>query len=443
MLANIIWVLLLVLLAGLFGWLVLSSWKNPKGWIKWPGSILSGIVVLLILAILVTGFLPTPVDVAPVPTASHVGAPDNAPTAPVAAAAPHTWTVQPGGSIQAAVDQAQPGDTIQVAAGVYHEAVKVTKDSLTLQGMPDSSGQLPVLDGQGKLDNGVYATGSFFTIENFQIQNYTDNGVATVNMAGSTYRDLTISDPGQYGVFPDLNTHVLVQRVKVTGALDAGIYVGQSRDIMVEDCQSFNNNSGIEIESSIDAVVQNNDVHDNTLGILVWVSTEPDTIAKEGRNTHVLNNHVTNNNTAPIATTSLPGAIPPGFGILVLIADQTEVAHNTIQGNNSAGVAVVQAATAFTDTHAFTVPLIPEGTWLHDNQYSGNGTKPAPYLTQAGLPGADILWDASSWNASFDDTHVTSFPLLPSSAWPDLAKHSLWQIYQILLAKLPSVTSAQ
>ncbi len=174
----------------------------------------------------------------------------------------------------------------------------------------------------------------------------------------------------------------------------------------------------------------------------MWVSTEPDTIAKDGHDAHILNNRVNNNNTTPIATESLPGAIPPGIGILVLIADRTEVAHNTIQGNNSAGVAVAQAATAFDDTSKFTVPLIPEGTWLHDNQYLGNGTQPAGFISQAGLPGADILWDASSWDSRFDDSHVKTFPLLPSSAWPDLAKRSLWQFYRFLLQKIPSLTSS-
>ena len=42
--------------------------------------------------------------------------------------------VTPGGSIQAAIDKAGPGDTVFVAPGVYHENVLLEKDGLNLVG---------------------------------------------------------------------------------------------------------------------------------------------------------------------------------------------------------------------------------------------------------------------------------------------------------------------
>src|SRR5678815_4313504 len=43
-----------------------------------------------------------------------------------------THLVQPGDSIQAAVDAASPGDMIVVTAGTYRESVKIQADGLTL-----------------------------------------------------------------------------------------------------------------------------------------------------------------------------------------------------------------------------------------------------------------------------------------------------------------------
>jgi len=45
-----------------------------------------------------------------------------------------TLVVHPGQSIQAAVDNARPGSTIKLAAGVYHQSVGITKDGITLAG---------------------------------------------------------------------------------------------------------------------------------------------------------------------------------------------------------------------------------------------------------------------------------------------------------------------
>src|SRR5947208_6494971 len=50
------------------------------------------------------------------------------------AVASTTITVNPGQSIQAAVDAASPGDTIVVKPGFYNENVVITKDGITLKG---------------------------------------------------------------------------------------------------------------------------------------------------------------------------------------------------------------------------------------------------------------------------------------------------------------------
>src|SRR5438874_7115194 len=55
-----------------------------------------------------------------------------------------TIDVYPGDSIQAAIGQAAPGDTIVVHPGIYHQSVLVNKDHITLRGA-GASGQGTVI----------------------------------------------------------------------------------------------------------------------------------------------------------------------------------------------------------------------------------------------------------------------------------------------------------
>ncbi len=397
--------------------------------LKWIVGIVGGLVGLLLIVIVVLGLLPIPADVPPKPLPGHTGASDGVPTiAPVES--DRILTVNAGELIQDAIDQAKPGDVVEVMPGTYHEALTLSIHNLTLRGVADANGQWPILDGESEFDNGVFVTGSFFTIEQFQIRNYKENGVITQGGYGPVYRDLIIDNPGEYAVFPIASTNVLVERVKASGATDAALYVGQSRDIVVRDSEAFDSVTGIEIENSVDALVENNYVHDNTGGILVFLL--PNLNAKDGHDTVVKNNRVENNNTPNFAADGVVQNVPPGTGILIMAADGTEVTGNIISGNNSAGIGVVASSIIFDDVSDFDIPLVPEQTWVHDNTYRNNGNDPAPLLADLGLPGVDVLWDASGWDNRFDDTGIKAFPILPSSAWPDMAKKALWQVLQKL-----------
>jgi cytochrome c peroxidase len=397
---------------------------------KWVVGIVGGLIVVLLVALVVMGFMPVPADVAPKPAESLIGAPADAPTTrPVESS--QTYTVQPGDSIQAAVDKSKPGDTIEIMAGTYHEAVQVKTHNITVRGVPDASGQLPLLDGENKLDNGFKVTGSFFTIEKLDIRNYTENGVIAQGTYGPIFRDLVVDNTGRYAVFPIASTNVLIEGVTASGIADSALYVGQSKDIIVRNSEAFKSVTGIEIENSDNALVENNYVHDNTGGILVFVS--PHLNSKEGHDNIVRNNKIENNNLPNFASGGLVQKVPPGLGMLILVSDNTEVSGNTISGNNSAGIAIVEAKTFEDDISDYDIPLVPEGTWVHGNTFTNNGTQLSESAAKYGLPGGnDILWDASGWNNTFDQPGAHVFPYAPSPAWPDFVKRIVWRAIQVL-----------
>jgi cytochrome c peroxidase len=375
---------------------------------------------------------------------------------------PQTITVKAGESIQGAVDRARPGDTIEVMPGIYKEEVKIDLDNITLRGVSSSkvdkrvllrgatatraynhrlSAQLrderampsvrerPVLDGENKLSDGVLSTGSNFVIENFDLQNYIGNGVVTQHARNVTFRNLGLHDTGLYGVYPVSCTGVTIEKCVATGIADAALYVGQSRDIVVRDSEAFNNVTGIEIENSINAVVENNYVHDNTGGILVFVL--PNNPSKVGRDCVVRNNRVINNNHANFGNpNSIVSGVPPGTGVLVMAAKNTEVTGNEIRGNDCYGVGVFSLEVAFPKGTSFDVGPTPENTFIHGNTYSDNGHNPAGALVRAGLKGADLVWDLSGSSNRWQETAATKATPLLRAGWPEFARRAHWRVLQ-------------
>jgi parallel beta-helix repeat protein len=342
-----------------------------------------------------------------------------------------TLTVKAGGSIQAAVDRARPGDTIEVEPGRYRETVLVDADGITLRGLA-RGGERPVLDGDGELSDAVIASGHGFRLEGFAIRNYRSNGATAHGATGVVFRDLVVDETGLYGVYPVECRDVLVERVKVSGARDAAIYVGQSRQIVVRESEAHHSVTGIEIENSVDALVQANHVHDNSGGILVFLL--PNNPSKVGRDARVVGNRVIANNHPNFADPNATVArVPPGTGVFIMAADGTEVAGNEIRGNDSFGIAVVGLGAAFPGATSFDVGAVPEGTWIHDNRLADNGRNPAPAIRALGAVNADLLWDGSGWDNAWRQPGARAFPpWLPERTWPAFLRRAWSRAFSLL-----------
>jgi cytochrome c peroxidase len=388
---------------------------------------------LIVLGVGLLGFWPTQPDVPQVGQGGKAGA-QVAPTTQDMRGTGKTLVVNAGQSIQAAVDKAAPGDTVQVMLGTYHEAVLVRTDSLTLQGVVQGD-QRPTLDGQNQLANGVLSIGNYFTVSGLRIINYTSNGATVQSTTGPVFRDLITDKTGEYGIFPILSTNVVVDHCIASGVIDTGIYVGQSRGISVTNSEAFANVSGFEIENSVDAVVENNYSHDNTGGILVFIL--PGKTATEGSHARVANNRVENNNLANFSRPEMiVHVVPAGTGMLIISADSTEVTGNTFRGNKSFAVGLVALTDFpkfFGKISAWDVPTVPEDNWIHDNMYDHNGYDPDPFVTSSGFKGRDLLWSTAGPGNRWDEPAATRYPdPLPSSSWPGFVRRAYWRALNFL-----------
>ena len=253
-----------------------------------------------------------------------------------------TLRVRSGESIAKALEQAAPGSTIEVEPGVYHEALVVDTPGITLRGLV-SGAKRPVLDGRGKLNDGLIASGSPFTMTGFAVRRYRGNGITTQQVDGVTFSDLVIDDTGRYGVYPIQSRNISITHCAVTKINDAGIYVGESERAVVAYNHVYGNVAGIEIENTNDADVHDNLAEGNTAGILVFVL--PGKVLKEAKRNRVHHNWVVNNNTPNFGDPeAIVGQLPYGMGILVMGADDTVVEHNWVRGNHSSGIGVIRLA---------------------------------------------------------------------------------------------------
>jgi parallel beta-helix repeat protein len=343
--------------------------------------------------------------------------------------------INPGESIQAALDRCVPGDTIEIRPGAYNETLLVDVDNITIRGLKEND-RRPILDGQNKLTDAVITSSHNFTIENLVIKDYVNNGVTVHGGQNATFRDLEVHNAGLYGVYPVECRGVLVERVLATDIKDAAIYVGQSRDIIVRDCEVHSNVTGIEIENSVHALVENNYAHDNTGGILVFLL--PNNPSKVGSDATVRKNRIINNNHRNFGDpTSIVGKVQPGTGLLIMAADRTTVTENEIRGNDSFGIAVVGLAIAFPKGKTFDVGAIPEGNKIFNNKLSENGRNPGELVRQLGAVNVDILWDGSGWNNSFEQSGVKKFPaMLPTDSWPDIFRRAYARVYSFVRDKM-------
>ena len=313
-------------------------------------------------------------------------------------------------SFRAALETAQPGDVIEIPAGTFSfdRSLIMNTDGVTIrgQGMDES-----ILSFKGQLAGaeGLSVSASDFTIEDLAIEDAIGDALKVNEGSNIIIRRIRTEwtngpdvNNGAYGIYPVQTTNVLIEDNVAIAASDAGIYVGQSEQIIVRGNRAEYNVAGIEVENSVGADVYNNVAVANTGGILVFNMPG---IPKRGYGTRVFDNDVSNNNTANFAApgTAVSG-VPAGSGIMVNSNDNVEIFNNRMSGNDTANIVIssyFSANYAGQREVAAEFDPYPELIYIYDNEMSGSGSQPGmDYLVKLrgaifGPEGAfpDIIWD--------------------------------------------------
>ncbi|MDC8755121.1 right-handed parallel beta-helix repeat-containing protein [Erythrobacter sp. sf7] len=326
--------------------------------------------------------------------------------APLAA---ETHTIAPGEGaqerLQEALILAAPGDEIVLEAGrfVLTDGLSLDVDGVTLRGQSADTTILDFTSQQGA-GEGLLVTSDNVTLRDFRMENPKGDGIKSKGADNIVYTRLIVTwtngpDPsnGAYAIYPVESTGVLVDGVIVSGASDAGIYVGQSSRITVRNSIAKENVAGIEIENSRDALVENNIATKNTGGILVF--DLPGLPVIGGGNVIVRNNIASDNNTPNFAPPgNIVAGVPSGTGIMVMANENVLIEDNIVSDNATAPFMIIAYTQTFDDAR---YNPFPRNVVIGRNIAEGGGKAPdLPGGEQlaAALGGAipPVLWDGLS-----------------------------------------------
>tara|TARA_Y200000002_G_scaffold68719_3_gene53511 strand:- start:8662 stop:9849 length:1188 start_codon:yes stop_codon:yes gene_type:complete len=307
--------------------------------------------------------------------------------------------------LQEAMILMKDGDILIIDSGnyIFEDSLSLDVDNVTIKGKGMNETILDFKD-QKTGAQGLLVTSDKVTLEGFSIMDAKGDALKVIGSKGINMINLKTewtggpkSSNGAYGFYPVESEDVLIDGCIAIGASDAGIYVGQSRNIIVRNSIAQYNVAGIEIENSYYADVYNNLASHNTAGILVF--DLPDLPQQGGHHIRVFDNKAIDNDTDNFAPEgNIVGEVPRGTGIIIMANSDVEIFNNLISGNGTVNLSIVSYGDETDDKNYYPHP---KRIQVHNNNYGPSGFDPdletgdlakALYeISDGNMP--DIFWD--------------------------------------------------
>jgi parallel beta-helix repeat protein len=307
--------------------------------------------------------------------------------------------------IQEALILASPGDTIKLSNGVYEleDSLSIDVEGISFSGS-DINKTILSFEKQQTGAQGLLITSDNVTLSNFAVVNAKGDAIKAKGVDNIKFIKVKTEwtggpkeTNGAYGLYPVESTNILIDNCVAIGASDAGIYVGQSQNIIVKNSRAEFNVAGIEIENSYFADVFNNIATNNTGGILVF--DLPGLPQQGGHHVRIFNNKIINNNTDNFAPEgNIVGEVPRGTGVIVQANSLVDIFKNIIEGNETINIAIV---TYPYETEDESYNPHPRNVQIYNNTFGKSGYRPdletgelAKMLFElSGGDMPDIFWD--------------------------------------------------
>ena len=300
--------------------------------------------------------------------------------------------------IQEALILAEPGDVVRLTAGIFEleDSLSLDIDSVRIEGEGMNQTILSFKNQQSGAQ-GLSVTSDNVTLQDFAVQDAKGDAIKVKGVTNIKFLRVKTewtngpsSSNGAYGLYPVESQNVLIDGCVAIGASDAGIYVGQSKNIIVRNSRAEFNVAGIEIENSYYADVHNNIATNNTGGILIF--DLPSLPQQRGHHVRVFNNQSVGNNTDNFAPEgNIVGEVPRGTGIIIMANSDVEIFDNTIGENDTVNIAVVTYGSETDDDQYYPHP---KSIQIHGNEFGSTGHNPD--TSKGDL--AQMLYDLSGGN---------------------------------------------
>ena len=280
---------------------------------------------------------------------------------------------------------AEDSTVLELPAGHFRFDRSLSLDgptALTIRGAGIDKTVLSFLGQEEGAEGLRIANGRDVVIEDLTVEDAAGDNIKVMDTDGITFRRVKVAwtgpidgSNGAYGFYPVLCRNVLIEDCVSMGASDAGVYVGQSEEVVVRRNQVYQNVAGIESENSARVEIYDNDCYDNTGGILVFNLPG---LTRYGNGVRVYGNRVRENNRSNFGVSgSIVSMIPAGTGMLVLATEDVAFTGNEVTDHRTLGLGVISYELVAALSGETTTPeedhgdiRFVEADWRRDTAYN-------------------------------------------------------------------------